>query len=75
MHDNLDDELKELLKIEDKKKEGKCENLNVEEKEQWRKYKKKKGRKLYMITLAMMKKNRLEKMIKKKDGQTFTNFK
>ena len=43
MHDNLDDGLKELLKIEDKKKEGKCENLNVEEKEQWRKYKKKKG--------------------------------
>ena len=35
----------------------------------------KKERKLYMITLAMMKKNRLEKMIKKKDGQTFTNFK
>ena len=34
----------------------------------------KKERKLYTITLAMMKKNKLEKMTKKKDGQTFTNF-
>ena len=42
MHDNLDDELKEHLKVEDKKtKKSKCNNLNVDEKEQLRKYEKK----------------------------------
>ena len=43
MGDNLDDEQKEHLKIEDKKKrkKAKCDNLNVDEKEQLRKYSKK----------------------------------
>ena len=35
----------------------------------------KKGKKaIYVITLVMMKKKRLEKMTKKKDKQMFTNF-
>ena len=38
MHDNLDDQLKEHLKIEgNKRKKEKCNNLNVDEKEQLRK--------------------------------------
>ena len=43
MHDNLDDGLKEHLKIEDKKRKKTTnhENLTVDEKEQLRKYKKK----------------------------------
>ena len=58
MRDNLDDEEKEHLKIEGKKrKKAKCDNLNVDEKEQMRKCEKKKGRKLYVITLMMNKKN------------------
>ena len=43
MRDNFDDEQKERLKIEDKKrKKAKHDNLNDEEKEQFRKYVKKK---------------------------------
>ena len=42
MHDNPDDEQKEHLKIEDnKRKNEKCDNLYVDEKEQLRKYEKK----------------------------------
>ena len=43
MGNNLDDEQKEHLKIEDKnkRKKAKCDNLNVDEKEQLRKYRKK----------------------------------
>ena len=42
MRDNLDDEQKEHLKIDDnKRKKAKQDNLNVNEKEQLRKYEKK----------------------------------
>ena len=42
MHDNPDDEQKKHLKIEDnKRKNEKCDNLNLVEKEQLRKYEKK----------------------------------
>ena len=42
MHDNPDDEQKKHLKIEDnKRKNEKCDNLNLVEKEQMRKYEKK----------------------------------
>ena len=55
MRDNLDEEQKEHLKIEDnKRKQEKQDNLNVDEKEQLRKYEKKE-RKLCMI--IMRKKN------------------
>ena len=58
MHDNLDDEQKEHLKIEDnKRKKTKHDNLDDNKREQFRKYKKKRKRKLYVITLMMSKKN------------------
>ena len=42
MHGKFDDEQKEHLKKEDKKnKKAKCDNLNIDEKEQLRKYEKK----------------------------------
>ena len=52
MQDNLDEEQKGHLIIEDnKRKKVKRVNLNVSEKEQLRKYKKKEERKLCVITL------------------------
>ena len=57
-------------KEDSKRKTEKCNNFGNDEKEQLRKHMKRKVRKVREITLVMIKKNRLEKMTKKKDEQT-----
>ena len=52
----------QMKKKENKRKKEKCDNLGDNEKEQLRKYKNK--GKLCMIASGMMRKNKLEKMIK-----------
>ena len=52
---------------DNKRKKEKRDNLDNDEKEKLRKHKKK-GKRDIVITLGMVKKNKLEKMIKKKDG-------
>ena len=57
MRDDLDDEQKQQLKIEDNRmKKTKHDNLNVDEKGQMRIYEKN-GRKMCVITSMMNKKN------------------
>ena len=81
MQDNLGDEIKNILKkraTTKKKQSGTTliimkKKKKKKKKKQLKKYEKKE-RKVCDITFALMRKNWLEKMIKKKDGQTFTNF-
>ena len=66
MRDNLD-EIKEHLKIEDKKrkKKAKCDNLNADEKEQFRKYEKK-GKKAICDNIGDDEKEQVRKADKKR---------